>query len=161
MIFCLVWYFQLFLLSFPSETDVAYNIKELKPDKRTKHKLQSNRNHWDQKTNYKKDEINSVELSNYNTEDTPTKSDKDRALLFISKQLNYNNRNDLKMYQDKTLESVFVKIISETHKDTIIRCIYKRWKLSWSDFTKKKKTKKKTLKLTGIILEMLGKESKL
>ena len=55
----------------------------------------------------KKDEINSIKLSNYNTEHTPTKSDKGGALLFISKQLNYKNRNDLKMY--KSAESVFVE----------------------------------------------------
>ena len=55
----------------------------------------------------KKDEINSIELSNFNVEHTPTKPDKGGALLF--KKINYKNRNDLKMYQDKTLESVFVE----------------------------------------------------
>ena len=58
--------------------------------------------------------MNSIELSNYNIEHTPSKSDKSGVLLFISKQLNYKNRNDLKMYQDKTLESAFVKMISKT-----------------------------------------------
>ena len=33
----------------------------------------------------KKDETNSIELSNYNIEHTPTKSEKGGALLFISK----------------------------------------------------------------------------
>ena len=64
----------------------------------------------------KKDEINSIELSNYNIEHTPTKYDEGGVLLFISKQLNYKNSNDLKMYQDKTLEYVFVEIISKTQK---------------------------------------------
>ena len=68
----------------------------------------------------KKGEINSIELSNYNIEHTPTKSDKGGALLFISKHLNYKNRSDFKIYQDKTLKSVFVKIISETQKKTIL-----------------------------------------
>ena len=36
----------------------------------------------------KNNEINSIELSNYNTEHTPTKYDKGGVLLFISKQLN-------------------------------------------------------------------------
>ena len=70
--------------------------------------------------------MNSIEqnwtvLSNYNIEHTLTKSDKGGALLFISKQLNYKNKNDLKMYQDKTFESVFVEIISKTHtKKTLL-----------------------------------------
>ena len=68
----------------------------------------------------KKDEMNCTELNNYNNEHTHTKSDKGGALLFISKQLNYNYRNDLKMHQDKTLESMFVKIISKTQKNTIV-----------------------------------------
>ena len=83
----------------------------------------------------KKDEINSIELSNYNIEHTPTKYDEGGVLLFISKQLNYKNSNDLKMYQDKTLEYVFVEIISKTQKNTIVGCIYKHPKLSTSDFT--------------------------
>ena len=83
----------------------------------------------------KKDEINSIELSNYNIEHTPTKYDEGGVLLFISKQLNYKNSNDLKMYQDKTLEYVFVEIISKTQKNTIVGCIYKHPKLSISDFT--------------------------
>ena len=38
------------------------------------------------------------------------------AFLPISKQLNHKNRNDLKMYQDKTLESACAEIISKTQK---------------------------------------------
>ena len=72
----------------------------------------------------KKGEINSIELSNYNIEHTPTKSDKGGALLFISKHLNYKNRSDFKIYQDKTLKSVFVKIISETQKKTILQDVF-------------------------------------
>ena len=49
--------------------------------------------------------------------------------------LNYKNRNDLKMYQDKPLESVFVEKISKTQKNTIVGCIYKHPKLTISDFT--------------------------
>ena len=83
----------------------------------------------------KNNEINSIELSNYNIEHTSTKYDKGGVLLFISKQLNYKNSNDLKMYQDKTLKYVFVEIISKTQKNTIVACVYKHPKLSISDFT--------------------------
>ena len=57
----------------------------------------------------KKDAINSIGLSYYNIEHTPTKSDKGGAPFFISKQLGYKNKNDLEMYQDKTLEFVLSK----------------------------------------------------
>ena len=39
------------------------------------------------------------------------------------------------MYQDKTLQSVFVETISKTQKNTIVEFIYKHPKLSISDFT--------------------------
>ena len=39
------------------------------------------------------------------------------------------------MYQDKTLESVFVGKISKTQKITIVGCIYKHPKLTISAFT--------------------------
>ena len=39
------------------------------------------------------------------------------------------------MYIDKTLESVFVEIISKVQKNTITGCIYKHPKLAISDFT--------------------------
>ena len=79
--------------------------------------------------------MSSIELSNYNINNTPTKSGKGGSLLFISKQLNYKNRNDLEMYQGKTLESVFVKIISKTQKNNIVAFIYKHPKLCLSDVT--------------------------
>ena len=36
----------------------------------------------------KKDPVNSTEISKYNIEHNPTESDKDEALLYISKQIN-------------------------------------------------------------------------
>ena len=79
--------------------------------------------------------MTSIELFDYNIEHTPTKSDQGGALLFISKLLNYKNINNLKIYQGKTLESVFVKIMSKTQINTIVGCIYEHPKLSISDFT--------------------------
>ena len=56
----------------------------------------------------KRDPMNDINISGYSIEHTPTKSNKGGALLYISKDLNYKSRNDLKLYKDKNLESVFI-----------------------------------------------------
>ena len=68
----------------------------------------------------KKDPMNNINIPGYNTEHTPTKSDKGGALLYISKELHYKSRNDLKLYKDKNLESVFIEVLSKSDKNTII-----------------------------------------
>ena len=81
-----------------------------------------------QKTNLRKKEIRKIcyyLIPGYNTEQTPTKSDKGGALLYISKELNYKSRNNLKLYKDKNLESAFIEVLSKSDKNTIIGCIYK------------------------------------
>ena len=45
----------------------------------------------------KKDPRNNIDIPSYNIEHTPTKSGKGRALLFLSKELNYKSRNNLKL----------------------------------------------------------------
>ena len=49
----------------------------------------------------KKDPINNIDIPNYNIEHTPTESDKGGAFLYISKEINYKNRNDLKIYKER------------------------------------------------------------
>ena len=73
----------------------------------------------------KKEPVNSIGIPNYNIEQTPTGSDKGRALLYISKEINYKTRNDLKLYKEKLLESVFIEVFSESDKSTTVGCIYK------------------------------------
>ena len=68
----------------------------------------------------KKDPMNNINISGYNTEHTPTKSNKVGALLYISKELNYKSRNDLKLNKDKNLASVFIEVLSKSDKNTII-----------------------------------------
>ena len=68
----------------------------------------------------KKDPVNTINIPDYNIEHTPTKSDKGGALLYISKELNYKSRNDLKLYKDKNLESVFIEVLSKSDKNTVI-----------------------------------------
>ena len=59
-------------------------------------------------------------------EHTPTKSKKGGALLYISKKLNYKNKQDLNINKDEKLKSVFIEVLSKSNKNTIIGCIYKQ-----------------------------------
>ena len=68
----------------------------------------------------KKDPVNIIKILNYNTEHTPTESDKGGALLYISKEINYKTRNDLKVYKEKLLESKFIEVLSRSNKNTIV-----------------------------------------
>ena len=54
--------------------------------------------------------------------------------LYISSDLNYKVRNDLKIYKAKELESVFVEIINKDKKNYIIGCIYKHPKMLTHEF---------------------------
>ena len=55
-------------------------------------------------------------------------------MLYISKQLNYKRRTDLQITKSKQIESVAIKIIDRTHKNTIVTCTYKHLNLSVADF---------------------------
>ena len=68
----------------------------------------------------KKDPVNIIKIPNYNIEQTPTESDKVGALLYISKEINYKTRNDLKIYKEKLLESKFIEVLSCSNKNTIV-----------------------------------------
>ena len=83
----------------------------------------------------KKDQRNSFEISNYCIEHKPTKSEKGGALLYVSKELNYKNRQDLNTDKDELLESVLIEVLSKSNKSSIIGCIYKHPKLALTDFT--------------------------
>ena len=82
----------------------------------------------------KKDPVNSIQVPNYNTEHTPTESDKGGALLYISKEINYKTRDDLKIYKKKLLESKFIEVLSGSNKNTIVGCIYKHPGLTTQEF---------------------------
>ena len=78
--------------------------------------------------------LNNINLHNYNIQHTPTESNKGGSLLYISTDLSYKTRNDLKMYKSNELESVFIEIISKKGKNTIVGCIYKHPKLAIDEF---------------------------
>ena len=54
--------------------------------------------------------LNNINLHIYNIQHTPTESNKGGSLLYISIDLSYKTRNDLKMYKSKEMESVFIEI---------------------------------------------------
>ena len=64
------------------------------------------------------------ELEGYIIEHTPTEWSCGGALLYTDHHINYKVRNDLKMYKAKELESIFIEILSQNSKSTIIGCIY-------------------------------------
>ena len=82
----------------------------------------------------KRDPMIDINIPGYSIEYTPTKSNKGEALLYISKDLNYESRNNLKFYKDKNLKSVFIEVLSKSDKNTIIGCIYKHPNLAIQEF---------------------------
>ena len=61
-------------------------------------------------TRIKKDSSSPInlQLSNYSIEHTPTESSADGTLLYISKILSYQLRNDLRLYDLGKIESTFI-----------------------------------------------------
>ena len=78
--------------------------------------------------------LNNINLHNYNIQHIPTEFNKGGSLLYISKDLSYKTRKDLKMYKSKELESIFIEIINKKGKNTIAGCIYKHPKLAIHEF---------------------------
>ena len=72
-----------------------------------------------------KQPVNNIDLEGYVTESTPTAASCGGALLYINKNINFRLRNDLKIYEYKELESVFIEIINRTGKNNIVGCIYR------------------------------------
>ena len=78
--------------------------------------------------------LKNINLQNYNIQHTPIESNKGGSLLYISTDLSYKTRNNLKMYKSKELESIFIEIINKEGKNTIVGCIYKHPKLAIDEF---------------------------
>ena len=89
------------------------------------------------KTRIKKDSSSPVnlQLSNYLTEHTPTELSGGGTLLYISKRLSYQLRNDLRLYDPEKIASTFIEIIYSKSTNVIIGFIYKHPTLSINDFT--------------------------
>ena len=89
------------------------------------------------KTRIKKDSSSPInlQLNNYSTEHTPTESSAGGTLLYISKRLSYQLRNDLRLYDPGKIESSFIEIMCSKSPNVIVGCIYKHPTLPINDFT--------------------------
>ena len=66
-----------------------------------------------------------LHLDNYSIEQTPAETSPGGNLLYISKRLSYQLRNDLKLYHPGKIESTFIEIINSKSTNVIVGCICK------------------------------------
>ena len=78
--------------------------------------------------------LKKIKIQNYSILHTPTESTKEGSLLYISIDLSYKTRNDLKTYKSKELKSIFIEIINKKDKNTVVGYIYKHPKLAINEF---------------------------
>ena len=88
-------------------------------------------------TRIKKDSSSPInlQLSSYSIEHTPTESSAGGILLYVSKKLSYQLRNDLRLYDPVKIESSFIEIIGSKSTNVIVGCINKHPILPINDFT--------------------------
>ena len=87
-------------------------------------------------TRLKKNSIRNIniDLKGYTIEHTPTEANCGGALLYINNTFNYTVRNDLRIYQKKETESIFIEIINTKGKNIIVGCIYRHPSLNPTEF---------------------------
>ena len=95
--------------------------------------------------------ITNINLENYQIEHTPTEANNGGALLYINSNTAYKNREDLKIYKARELESIFVEILRPMEKNTIVGCIYRHPSMSVHEFNNN---------FLDVLLEKLTKENK-
>ena len=77
------------------------------------------------------------DLKGYRHLDCLTEASKGGVRLYFSENFNYRRRNDLRIYESKKLESVFVEVLSNQNgQNMIIGCVYKHPEMNISDFNK-------------------------
>ena len=87
-------------------------------------------------TRLKKNSIRNIniDLKEYTIEHTPTEANCGGTLLYINNTFNYAVRNDLRIYQKKEIESIFIEIINPKGKNVIVGCIYRHPSLNPTEF---------------------------
>ena len=87
-------------------------------------------------TRLKKSSIRNIniDLKGYTIEHTPTEANCGGALLYINNTFNYTVRNDLRIYQKKEIESIFMEIVNPKGKNVIVGCIYRHPSLNPTEF---------------------------
>ena len=76
-----------------------------------------------------------INIEGYSIEQTPTEASCGGTLLYINNNLNYKLRDDLIMYNSKSLESIFIEVIYQNKPNAIIGCIYKHPCMKIDEFT--------------------------
>ena len=59
-----------------------------------------------------------------------------RALIYVKNGIIYKVRNDLKIYQSKKLESVFIEIIKSNNRNIIVACVYRHLSMEVNKFNR-------------------------
>ena len=75
-----------------------------------------------------------VNIPNYSYEFCPTEAKAGGTLIYISDQLPYKTRNDLKIYKSFELESMFIQICNPKKTNIIIGCSYKHPNMNINEF---------------------------
>ena len=78
--------------------------------------------------------LSNINLENYVYESTPTESFKGGTMLYVDKQLTYRLRKDLMIYKSREIESTFIGLVNNNNSNTVLGCIYKRPKVSVTEF---------------------------
>ena len=75
----------------------------------------------------KKDSLSliNLQLDNYSVEQTPTETSAGGILLYMSKRLSYQLRNDRKFCHPRKIESIFIEILCSKSTNIIVVCKYK------------------------------------
>ena len=81
-----------------------------------------------------KSPINSINLKGYSHESCPTESAAGGTLLYISNNLSYKPRNDLRFYKYTDLESRFTEIFNPKKTNVIVGCIYRHPHMELNEF---------------------------
>ena len=66
-----------------------------------------------------------LQLDNYSVDHTPTETSAGGTLLYMSKRVSYQLRNDQKFYHPRKIESIFTEIVCSKSTNIIVVSKYK------------------------------------
>ena len=78
--------------------------------------------------------LQNIDIPNYNIEHCPTEGPNGGALIYIKNDIIYKVRNNLKIYQNEKLESVFIEMINSNNRNIIVGCVYSHPSMEVNEF---------------------------
>ena len=84
-------------------------------------------------TGYKNNNA-TVTIDGFNHSDCFTESKRGGVRLYISSELSFIEKTDIKLYKKNEVESIFVEVIQESGKNVIVGCTYKHPSMDISQF---------------------------